>query len=64
MFAIARTATLPGRQSRCAAGLKGTTEAENLASANTHQRASRRRCETSIGQVDHHTQSGELARPA
>ena len=60
MFAIARTATLARRQSRCAIGLKGTTEAKNLASAKTHQRASRRKRETTIRQVDHHTQSGQL----
>jgi hypothetical protein len=59
-FAIARTTALPGNQSRCATGLKGSTKPENLAPANTHQRASRRQCEPTIPQVNHHTQSAQF----
>jgi hypothetical protein len=47
-LAIARTTALPGNQSRCATGLKGSTKPENRATANTHQRASRFQREPTI----------------
>src|SRR5271166_4335158 len=60
MSAIARATAFAGNQARCAIDGEGTTQPENLAPAQTHQRRGGLDCEPAVCQVDHDTKPGQF----
>src|SRR5208337_1272396 len=60
MSAIARATAFAGNQARCAIDGEGTTQPENLAPAQTHQRRGGLDCEPAVCQVEHDRKPGQF----